>query len=165
MIGVNVGVPAPMAGRLFGTLRTESGHEFTGFVSWDLDEILTSDVLDGEDRGRDREVPFGRIAAIEREGSRGARVILQSGEEMVLRGSNDVDAGNRGITVADPDLGEVQVSWAGFSDLTLEPTPILATSYASFDGGTLLRGSVETEEGEVLTGTIRWDRNRTFLLC
>jgi hypothetical protein len=41
--------PPPTGRRLRGTLRTTAGDEFTGLVAWDMDEILTSDVLDGRE--------------------------------------------------------------------------------------------------------------------
>jgi len=157
------GVSAPASQRLYGTLRTRRGLEFTGYVAWDVDEILGSDILDGEERGRDRKIPFDRIAAIERDGSSGALVILRNGEEIELRGSNDVDRDNRGITVADPALGEVSVDWDAFESLTFDDPPgDAAGSYDAFDGGALLEGTVETEDGERITGTIRWDNDEAY---
>jgi hypothetical protein len=156
-------VSAPSSQRLYGTLRTRRGQEFTGYVAWDVDEILGSDVLDGEERGRDRKIPFDRIAAIERDGSSGARVILENGEEIELRGSNDVDSSNRGITIADPALGEVSVDWDAFDALTFEDPPANAGGgYDGFDGGAELYGTVETERGERYTGTIRWDNDEAY---
>lgn len=153
------GVGAPPGQRLYGTLRIRDGREFTGYVSWDVDEILTSDVLDGEERGRDRKIPFGRIAAIERAGSTGARVILLSGEELLLTDSNDVDSGNRGIAISDPYLGQVQVEWADFEEITFLPAPAREGGYDAFDGGRPLFGTVETQDGEEYSGYIRWDND------
>jgi hypothetical protein len=113
-------MPAPDAveateQRIHGTLTTRAGQSFTGYVAWDRDEIYTTDVLDGEHDGYDREIPFGEISAIERHSSSGARVVLQNGEEMILRGTNDVDDSNRGITVSDAGLGQVDVTWDEFA--------------------------------------------------
>jgi hypothetical protein len=156
------GVAGPSAPRLYGTLRTRGGLEFTGYLAWDVDEILGSDVLDGEERGRARKIPFDRIAAIERDGSSGARVILENGEEITLRGSNDVDSSNRGITISDPALGEVSVDWDGFDDITLHEPPPGGGGYESFDGGRPLYGTVETVDGERYTGSIRWDNDEAY---
>ncbi|MCH8142169.1 MAG: thiolase family protein [Proteobacteria bacterium] len=52
--------------RLYGTLTTRHGEEYTGFVCWDMDELFMTDVLDGEERGRTRKIRFGRISSIER---------------------------------------------------------------------------------------------------
>ncbi|HKJ01033.1 MAG TPA: hypothetical protein VJ997_01225 [Longimicrobiales bacterium] len=156
------GVEAPRARRLYGTLRVRSGAEFTGYVSWDVDEILTSDILDGEDRGRDRKIPFDRIAAIERAGSSGARVILANGEELELRGSNDVDSGNRGIAVSDPGLGQVEVGWDDFEEVTFQAAPPGEGAYDAFDGGHPLFGAVRTRDGEEYSGYIRWDNDEAY---
>lgn len=149
----------PRAARLHGTLRTRGGDEFTGFVSWDVDEILTSDILDGEERGRDRKIPFGEIASIERYGSDGALVILRNGEEVVLRDSNDVDDSNRGIAISDPGLGQVTVQWDEFDSVVFDAPRAGRGGYADFDGGHPLYGTVETEDGERVTGWIRWDND------
>ena len=45
--------------RLFGTLITRSGAQFTGYVAWDVDEIYSTDILDGEQDGREHEIQFG----------------------------------------------------------------------------------------------------------
>lgn len=152
----------PVGGeRLYGTLRTREGHEFTGYVAWDQDEILTTDILDGDEGSRDWEIPFGNVAAIERNGSRSARVILDTGEELVLDGSNDVDRSNRGIVIADPELGQVIVGWDAFSDLTFVPSPG-TPGYDDFDGGYRLRGTVVARDGRELEGWIRWDNDEAY---
>lgn len=155
------GVRPRFGDRLYGTLRTRDGQEFTGYVAWDQDEILTTDVLDGEEGSRDWEIPFGEITAIERNGSRSSRVILRTGEELVLRGSNDVDDDNRGIIVADPDLGQVIVGWDAFSDVTFLPSPG-RPGYQAFDGGHRLHGTVVTRDGRELEGWMRWDNDEAF---
>jgi hypothetical protein len=127
-----------------------------------VDEILGSDVLDGVEDGHDREIPFDRIAAIERAGSSAARVVLQDGEELTLRGTNDVDDDNRGIAVSDPELGQVTVGWDEFDGLRFFPAPSGAGGYDDFDGGYGLWGTVETEDGERLTGWIRWDNDEAW---
>ncbi|MDP2957267.1 MAG: hypothetical protein Q8N53_12660 [Longimicrobiales bacterium] len=152
---------APEARRLHGTVRTRDGHEFTGYVAWDTDEILTSDVLDGEERGRDREIAFEDIAAIERASASSARVVLVGGEEIVLRGSNDVDESIRGIAVSDPGLGQVTVSWDEFEEVAFDEAPEGA-GYDGFDGGHPLWGVVEDEGGERLEGYIRWDNDEAW---
>lgn len=152
----------PLAQRLYGTLETQEGLSFTGFIAWDSDEILTTDVLDGEEKGRDREIPFGSIAAIHRFSRSGARVLLSNGEEMVLKDSNDVDEDNRGIILADPQLGQVTVDWDEFLSVVFEPAPADAAPRSRFDGGRRLRGTVETADGRRLSGTIRWDNDEQF---
>ncbi len=152
---------APEA-RLFGTMTTRSGLEFTGHLAWDVDEIYTSDILDGNDGQRDRKIRFGRIASIERESSRAARVVLHDGEEMILRGTNDVNRSNGGISISDPELGQVKVSWEDFGSVHFSEPAGQSGGYDEFDGGERLRGTVLTEGGEELSGEIRWDRDEAF---
>lgn len=153
------GAEPPPSRRLYGTLTTRSGMSFTGYVAWDADEVLDTDVLDGEEHGRDREIPFRLIAAVERAGSGGARVFLRSGEEVLLRGSNDVNDRNRGITVSDPELGSVTVGWAAFDALRFTDPPAGFGGYDAFDGGRPLWGTVVAEDGSRHTGYIRWDND------
>jgi hypothetical protein len=73
------GIPA-RGQRLYGTLVTRAGLEFTGYVAWDVDEIFTSDILDGDDRDQVRqEIPFGDIVSIHRESSRAGGMVLADG--------------------------------------------------------------------------------------
>jgi hypothetical protein len=152
------GRAAPAAARLHGTLRTQAGLELTGFVAWDMDETLATDVLDAEEEGRERDVTFADIASIERESSRSARVVLRSGQELILRGTNDVNDDNRGIEISDPSLGRVIVSWDELQALTFH-APDAVAGYDAFGGGRPLQGTVETVDGDRLTGTIRWDND------
>ncbi len=148
--------------RIHGTVTTSRGREFTGWVAWDRDEVLHADVLDGEDRDGDHEIPFGRIAAIERMGSSRSRVVLVDGRELELGGTNDVDDDNRGIAISDPGLGQVTVEWDEFDQLRLHPPAPGAGGYDSFDGGYALWGTVHTEDGESVTGWIRWDNDEEW---
>jgi hypothetical protein len=152
------GAKSELGERFHGTLTTRRGDEFTGFVSWDTDECLTSDMLDGEERGRSRKIKLGRIASIERYSANGAQIKLTSGEDIVLKGTNDVDNSNRGIAVEDPNLGEVMVEWDEFDKLVLS-SPAKVPQYADFNGGRPLHGAVETEDGDKYTGDIRWDQD------
>jgi hypothetical protein len=147
------------AERLYGTVVV-GAVSLTGFIVWDRDETLAGDILDGEEDGRDHEVPFGEIASIERV-SGGARVVLKDGGEMVLRGSNDVDRGHRGIGVFLHHLGSAKVDWKNVTRVTFsEPPP--SRKYADYDGGRRLRGTVRSTTGGVHAGEIVWDRDETF---
>jgi hypothetical protein len=159
---VPAGAVAASTARLFGTARDRWGNRYTGFVSWDMDETLASDILDGEERGRDREVVFERIREIERLGSRGARVVLTDGAEMVLSGSNDVDSGHRGVQISDPALGQVDIPWRSFESIRFETVPDGLGGAETFDGGRRLVGTIETEDGERFTGTILWDGDEAW---
>jgi hypothetical protein len=146
--------------RLFGTVEDRYGDRYTGYISWDLDEIFTSDILDGEEDGRDREIPFERISAIEKDLGR-SRVTMTDGEVMILSGSNDVDDGHRGVQISDPGLGMVEVEWDEFGSVRFHE-PDVHTGYDAFDGGHRLQGTVVTRDGEELTGWIRWDADEEY---
>ena len=147
--------------RLYGTLTTRRGDEYTGYVCWDIDELFTRDILDGDLKGRRRKIKFGKIQSIERYSSSGATVILNNDDELLLRGTNDVDDDNSGIIISDLGFGQVIVHWDEFDRLDFhEPSEPL--TYAQFDGGHELRGTVFTEDGEEYTGTIRWDDDEEY---
>ncbi|MEW6412979.1 MAG: hypothetical protein AB1483_10995 [Candidatus Zixiibacteriota bacterium] len=147
--------------RLYGTLTTRRGETFNGFVCWDIDELFTEDILDGDERNRKRKIPFGKIASIERYSSSGATVKLVDGDEMLLRESNDIDDGNRGIIISDPAFGQVRVNWDEFEKLDFSKAPG-AIEYGHFDGGQRLYGTVYTEDGQKVTGEIRWDNDEEY---
>ncbi len=147
--------------RLYGTLTTRRGDEYKGFVCWDIDETLSEDILDGDSRKRRRKIEFKDIKAIERYSSSAATVIFHDDEEIVLRGTNDVDDDNRGIIICDPGFGQVRVSWGEFERLDFSPMG-KAVSYEQFDGGKKLRGTVFTDEDESYTGDIRWDNDEEY---
>lgn len=146
---------------LYGTMTTRSGMEFTGYVAWDVDEIFHSDILDGEEAGVDREIRFGNVAKIARNSSGSARVTLQDGTEMVLRGTNDVDSSNNGISISDPALGQVKVDWSEFEEIRFHE-PENHTGWGAFDGGHLLYGTVTTLDGTELTGQVKWDNDEAY---
>lgn len=147
--------------RIYGTLVTRRGDEYTGFVCWDVDEVLTEDELDGEEKGRNRKIKFGQIAAIERYSSSGATVIMKTGDEKVLKGTNDVDGSNRGIIISDPTLGQVRVNWDEFKRLDFK-SPVKQVGYDQFDGGRKIKGTVKTDGGQSFTGEIRWDNDEEY---
>ncbi len=154
-------VESKFGDRLYGTLTTRRGDEFTGFVCWDVDEVLTDDELDGDERVRSRKIPIGKISAIERYSSSGATVFLKDGDQMILKGTNDVDDSNRGIMISDPGFGQVRVDWDEFKRLDFKPAKQQVT-YDQYDGGRKLKGTVVTEDGESYTGEIRWDNDEEY---
>ncbi|MCZ6918736.1 MAG: hypothetical protein O7I93_18320 [Gemmatimonadetes bacterium] len=158
-------LPAPardarFGGRLHGTLTTRGGEEFTGWITWDRDEIYGVDELDGDVNGRRRAVPFRNIAAIERASSSRAYVTLHNGQELEMSGTNDVNSGNRGIFISDPGLGRVEVTWDEFREVRFHDP--VAQNYGVFDGGRRLEGTVYATDGREYSGTIRWDNDEQW---
>lgn len=150
--------PAPGARRLHGTVEDRSGNRFTGYLAWDQDEVLDSDVLDGEEmrRPNDRDIRFERIRSLTRIPG-GTRVELWAGDVLDLGGGNDVADGNRGVQIADPELGVVVVPWARLEAVRFHEPDGGGVQYGKFDGGRLLFGTVVTHEGEEIEGELRWD--------
>ena len=148
--------------RLYGTVISRDGMEFTGYVCWDMDEVFTADILDGNDNeGRRRKIPFSDIASISRNSSSSSLVRLNNGEELVLRGTNDVNSSNSGILVLDPELGQVELDWDTFEELILEAPPDTAPRYDSFARIGRIAGTVFTRGGDRYEGLIRWDDDET----
>lgn len=151
----------PPSDRLYGTVEDRWGGRWTGFIGWDLDEALASDVLDGEEDGTERAIPFERIRSIERRLAGGARVRLIDGGDLVLEGSNDVDAGHRGVQVSDPALGLVDLAWRDVRSVHFA-TPPAAPGYDDFDGGRRLEGTLTTRDGESWSGRVIWDADEAW---
>lgn len=147
--------------RLYGTVMTRRGDKFTGFISWDVDEIFEGDILDGREASRKRKIEFGKIEKIERRSSNSSVVTLKGGSEMRLSDSNDIDSGNRGICIFDKNLGRITVDWDEFDAVIFTDAPA-EPKYDHFDGGRELRGTVYTEGGETYTGRIKWDDDEEY---
>ncbi|MFP3940107.1 MAG: hypothetical protein ACLF0P_07365 [Thermoanaerobaculia bacterium] len=144
------------AHRLYGTVQTEAG-EFRGWIQWDQDECLSTDVLDGDTADGDVEIPMGKLRTIERRNRRSSRVALRDGRELVLDGSNDVDSDNRGIFVEDERFGRVLVSWNAFERVDFSEPPGSGPAYDSFPGGGPIQGTVTTRDGRQHTGRLAYD--------
>ncbi len=143
------------ADRLYGLVETSAGG-FTGYITWDRDEALVTDTLDGETPDDNHHIPFSEIREIERSSSRASRVTLTDGTQLRLTGTNDVDSDNRGIDVLVPGLGVVKVTWDEFERVVFDPAPP-SRPYSDFDGGQRLHGTVTDDQGESFTGFVLWD--------
>jgi hypothetical protein len=147
---------------IYGTVYTEHGDEFTGYIQWDHDERLSIDVLDGETNDGDISVAFSKIKMIDKRGD-GCKVILNSGKELSMDDSNDVDDGNRGIIVNIPDFGRVDVEWGDFEKLVIDNEHKgSGPAYNDFAIPKKLKGFVKTESGEKIEGNIIYDLDETW---
>ena len=160
-LDVPPGITAPRSERIHGTVTTWDDVELTGYISWDVDEILGHDVLDGRQGREDYEIPFSDISAIEWESPRSSRVFLRSGQELVLRGTNDVDRNNRGVEVSDAGFGRAIVQWEGFKAVRFHP-PEDAYPRPGYEGGSELWGTVYAVDGRVIEGAVRWDNDEVY---
>jgi hypothetical protein len=84
--------------RLHGTVTVADGRKLSGRLVYDLDESETTEMLDGHRHDVEYSVPFALVAAVvPRQDS--ARVILGSGEELLLEETTDVSEDNAGLLV------------------------------------------------------------------
>ena len=139
---------------IYGTVKFRQ-FDITGRIQWDHDECLTSDKLDGHTGNGKASIAFGDIASI-RKTRRGARVMLRSGSELFLSGTNDVNHQNRGVVVVVPGIGTVKVGWRDFDEVTFTPAPGTGPAYSEFAPGRELTGEVMTRDGR-LGGRIVFD--------
>lgn len=152
---------SPFGERIYGTLTTRAGDEFSGWITWDRDELYARDELDGDEDGVRRSVAFGTIASVEAVSSSRALVRLRDGRVMELTGTNDVNSENRGIFISDPALGRVEAKWSQLANIRFHEPPS-DLEYEAFDGGRRLRGTVVAEDGRRITGTVRWDNDEEW---
>jgi hypothetical protein len=142
--------------RLSGTVDAGS-LQLAGFIQWDEDEGLSTDRLDGDAEGGRVSIPFGAVAAIEQASAASARVTLSDRRTLVLRGTNDVNAENRGIMVEDPRHGRVRVPWRCFRRLELARPDGSGPGYTDFATPQRLHGAVTARDGSTHAGTIHFD--------
>lgn len=146
---------------LYGTVICDLG-EFTGFIQWDHDERVGTDVLDGEEDGNDYEIAFDKIESIERDGYSSSIVRLKSGRTLDLRGTNDVDDDNKGIIVTVKGLGRVDIEWDDFDRVTFRDAPNSGPSYSSFASPKKIRGVAEVDNGDSHSGEIIFDLDEEY---
>lgn len=149
--------------RLYGEVETWDGDLFEGYIMWDKDESLSTDILDGKYRRREMKIPFGNIKMIERDSRSSSVVELRNDNRFNLSGSNDVGKGNRGLLIKDPVYGEVEITWKDFSRVAFKKNVTeFLKDYDDFDGGQPLYGEVYTKDDQRYKGYICWDNDECF---
>lgn len=146
---------------LFGTVETARREKFTGYIVWDNDERVGNDKLDGDSEDGKMSLKFDDVASIQRSGG-GCDVKLKSGREFYMDGSNDVDEGNRGVLVINPEIGIIKVSWKAFRNVTFTEPGFAIQSFDAFDKPAMLKGTVSRLDGNDLSGQIVFDLDETI---
>jgi len=146
----------PGAFRLRGVVETDAGT-FEGFIQWDKEECLSTDLLDGHSEDGKVSIPMGQIRSIERRGRSSSLVALKDGRSFRLRDTNDVDADNRGVMVEDARYGRVTIGWGEFERLTLADPGPSGRGYDDFPKGRRLHGAVASTRGAAHQGEIVFD--------
>ena len=97
----------PIQGRV-----TESrGKVHGGRIIYDIDEANSWEILNGDQRDLEYNIPFALVKSVEPRGSDSSRVTLKGGAELVLEDVADVDDGNDGMLVLKPDGDSVYIAW------------------------------------------------------
>ncbi len=146
---------------LYGTVEAY-GRTFTGYIQWDHDERVSDDKLDGDADDGKLSIALGKIKSIERKGSR-SFVVLKSGREVWMYGTNDVSNGHRGVIVMNKDFPAIDIPWDEFDKVVFEEKPSNGlTTYADFKNQNELSGVVTTHDGKSLSGKLVYDLDETF---
>ena len=75
--------------------------------------------------------------------------------------SRHADDGHRGVAVSVTGVGTAEIDWDHVTRVTFTEPPA-SRSYADFDGGRRLSGTVETTLGPSYSGQITWDRDEAY---
>jgi hypothetical protein len=146
---------------LYGTVEAY-GKKFTGYIQWDHDERISTDKLDGDSEDGDLSIEMGKIKSIERTGGR-SLVVLKSGRELRMDGSNDVSSGHRGVIVMNNDFPSIDIPWDEFDKVTF--TEFIGSpgiTYDDFKQQKALTGTITTQDGKTLSGKIIYDLDEEF---
>ncbi len=95
---------------LTGRLTLTDGSLRSGAIVWDDDETSTQATLDAEIDGIEYSIAFAELVSVLRL-PEASKVRLRDGRDLVLRGTNDVDASNRGIGITTAGAERELVPW------------------------------------------------------
>ncbi|WP_420384689.1 hypothetical protein [Roseivirga sp.] len=147
---------------IYGVVNAGRKGTFKGLIQWDSDERFMDEILNGEDRDGKKDIPFKSIKSIAKKGN-GVDVVLHSGRDFYLTGSNDVNRENRGVVVFNPEIGRVVVPWRDFYDLEIvEPEATWTMTYDDFPTSRGLSGTVVTIDGEEFKGLLAYDLDEAW---
>lgn len=146
---------------IYGIVNAGRKGTFKGLIEWDSDERFMDEILDGKDRDGDKKVPFRSIQKIEKNRN-GVDLTLRSGRTLYLTGSNDVNDGNRGIVIHDPEVGQVKVSWRDFEDLQINDDESLGMAYDDFPVSKGINATVVTIQGDEFKGLLAFDLDEAW---
>jgi len=146
----------PGVSRLYGKLKAED-FTFEGWIQWDSEECLSTDVLNGTSDDGKLAIEMGKIASIARDGRKASEVTLKDGRTFRMSGTNDVDDSIRGIFVEDTRLGRVKVNWDSFDRLDFIEKSDSGPGYDDFKPSGPIRGTVTDEDGKTYRGRIIFD--------
>lgn len=147
---------------IYGIVNAGRKGTFKGLIQWDSDERFMDELLNGEDRDGKKDIPFRSIKTITKQGN-GVDLVLHSGRDFYLTGSNDVNRENRGVVIFDPEMGRVMVPWRDFYDIEIvEPKDEWIFEYNDFTNPKGISGTVVTIDGEEYKGLLAYDLDEAW---
>lgn len=146
---------------IYGKVNAGRKGSFQGQIEWDSDERFMDEILDGKDRNGDKKIPFRSIQKIVK-GRGGVDLTLKSGRTLFVTGSNDVNDGNRGIVINDPNIGQVKIAWRDFVDLEISEDENMRMSYSDFPASQGLSATVITIDGDEHKGLVAFDLDEAW---
>jgi len=146
----------PYSDALYGKVKTRRNGLFEGYIKWDLDERCGDDILDGDSDYGDQKIPFKHIASIIKDRN-GSIIKTHKGIELNLDNSNDVDNGNRGIRIFDPDIGNIEISWKDFMKVDFIVPKKSAPRYSEYKAPKGIEGLINTYDDKDIEGMIVYD--------
>lgn len=147
---------------LYGSVVTWDNDSIVGHIEWDHDEKLDEEILDGESGSQDLKIPFKKIVRIE-PGRGRSLVLLESGREFMMHGTNDVNEQNNGIIVTVEGLGHIDVPWSNVEKVNfIKGRNSSGPSYDDFKKPKGLSGTVELITGEKYNGLFAFDMDEVW---
>jgi hypothetical protein len=146
---------------IFATVETYQG-QFKGILQWDKEERLGTDKLDGEMEDGKISIALEKIQGLERFHNR-LKVNLQSGREMELSGTNDVNSENRGIVVVQENGVTVDIPWSEFKKATLGTgNKMILKKYSDFGKQKEIKATVASSKGKSQVGKTILDLDEEY---
>lgn len=147
---------------LYGAVHTFEGDSVKGYIQWDHDERLSTDVLDGHSHSQNLKIPMGKIVRIE-PSRNSSKVELISGREFVMSGTNDVAEGNRGVIVTAEGLGRTSIPWSDIYYVSFDKSEKTSgPSYADFKSPKALSGQVILINDKKYSGFFAFDMDEVW---
>lgn len=141
---------------LYGTVTGGRKEAYSGFIIWDNDERLSTDMLDGDSNGDKVAIKFLDITRIEKKGN-GCDVTLKSGRTVFVENSNDVNSENRGVWIASPEYGIIKFSWKAFKHASFSTATSSGPAYSSFPTPVPMQATITQLDGPDVSGRIIYD--------
>jgi hypothetical protein len=97
--------------QLRGTVTDYNGSAHSGDLVFDLDEMRSWEILNGDRGGVEFYIPFEMIRSVEPQRGDESKVELKNGEVLMLRDGQDVSESNDGIVVLHENGREAYLPW------------------------------------------------------